>query len=95
MGECVNVSVARISMVNSFNFKYHTCKKKMLTQVYHSRRVRQPKSRRVRNLFHPVAGYTCMCIYECTHVCVCVHSCVDVFHRFTHTRDAVSFWNYL
>lgn len=27
MGECVNVSVARISIVNSFYFKYHTCKK--------------------------------------------------------------------
>lgn len=81
MGECVNVSVARISIVNSFYFKYHTCKKKMLTQVYHSRRVRQLKSRRVRNLFHPVAGCMCTCIYECMYVCVCV--CTHVWMYFT------------
>lgn len=75
---CVNVSVARISIVNSFYFKYHTCKKMMLN---HSRSVRQPKSRRVRNLFHPVAGCTCTCIYECTHACVSV--CTHVWMYFT------------
>lgn len=35
------------------------------------------------------------CLCGCVCLWVCVHSRVNVFHRFTHTRDPVSFWNYL
>lgn len=75
-----------------FSSLHHLCKKDLVKFTNPDRSdSQQPQWSGVNNLFPLVAVFVCVCVC----LWVCVHSRVNVFHRFTHTRDPVSFWNYL